>query len=248
MKDTHTLKHTPNRSTLSRRRFTQASALAAAHYVALAHTQAWALQLSDLSNAEASAGLKQALEQGALSAVGLLGKKDGFLGNPKVRIPLPGHLEDVGKLLKQFGQGKRVDELVTGMNRAAEKAVPYSRDLLRNAVREMDVMDAKNIITGGDRSITDFFADKTRLPLTTQFLPIVSNVTDEIKLAQKFNKFAKKASRFGLVSQNDSSIEQYVTSRTLDGLYTIIGEQEVALRHDPLGASSDLLRKVFGSL
>ena len=86
-----------------------------------------ALGLDDLSNAEASQGLKAALEHGAIAAVGLLGKPDGFLGNPKVRIPLPGYLADGAKLLKALGQGRQIDELEVAMNRAAESAVPLAR-------------------------------------------------------------------------------------------------------------------------
>ena len=133
--------------------------------LAIAATQrAHALSLSDLSNAEASQGLKLALEKGAGAAVDLLGRPDGFLANPKVRIPLPGYLNDAAKFMRTLGQGKRIDELVTSMNRAAEAAVPMGRDLLVNAVKSMNVGDAKNILTGGPTSVTDFFAGKTRAP------------------------------------------------------------------------------------
>lgn len=237
----------PNSNTfpITRRGFNTLSI--ASLFVLAAQKQALALSLSDITEQEASVGLKQALEQSALSAIGILGKQDGFLANPKVRIALPGHLDEAAKLLSKFGQQKKIDELITGMNRAAEKAIPYSRDLLTNSVREMNVIDAKNILTGGEHSVTDFFAEKTRTPLSTQFLPIVTNATNELSLAKKFNKFAKKASRFGLVKKQDASIEQYVTRKTLDGLYTIIGEQEQALRRDPAGAATDIVRKVFGA-
>ena len=126
--------------------------------------QAHALSLGDLSSADASSGLKAALGQGANAAVALLGRTDGFLGNPLVRIPLPGYLEDAAKLLRKFGQGKRIDELVTTINRAAEAAVPMGKDLLVSAVQDMSVTDARKILTGGDTSVTQFFAEKTRLP------------------------------------------------------------------------------------
>lgn len=232
-------------SSFSRRDFSKLSA--ASLLVLAVQNQALALSLSDITEQEASMGLKQALEQSALSAIGILGKPDGFLANPKVRIALPGQLDEAAKLLSKFGQQKKVNELITGMNRAAEKAIPYSRDLLTKSVREMNVFDAKNILTGGDQSVTNFFAEKTRAPLNTEFLPIVTNATNELSLAKKFNKFAKKASRFGLVKKQDASIEQYVTRKALDGLYTIIGEQEQALRHNPAGAASDIVRRVFGA-
>ena len=132
------------------------------------YQQAHALSMGDLagiSNQDASAGLKTALEKGALAAVALLGKTDGFFGNDKVRIPLPGYLNDAAGLLKTLGQGKRLDELTLSINRAAEAAVPMGKTLLVNAVKNMSVDDAKRILTGGDTSVTAFFADKTRAPL-----------------------------------------------------------------------------------
>ncbi|MDP2987274.1 DUF4197 domain-containing protein, partial [Hydrogenophaga sp.] len=157
---------------MQRRQFTQSTA-AIGLLILAAHQQARALSLGDLTERDATEGIKVALEKGALAAVALLGKTDGFLGNPKVRIPLPGFLEDASRLLKLTGQGKRVDELVTSMNRAAEAAVPMGKDLLVNAVKSMSVTDAKNILGGGDNSVTQFFAEKTRTPLGEKFLPVV---------------------------------------------------------------------------
>jgi hypothetical protein len=213
-----------------------------------AWSQAHALGIADLSNTEASQGLKTALERGALAAVGLLGKPDGFLGNPKVRIPLPSFLKDGVKMLKAIGRGKQVEELEVAMNRAAEQAVPLARDLLVNAVKSMSVTDAKNILTGGETSVTRFFEDKTRSPLSTSFLPVVTKATENVGLADKYNKVAGKAQGMGLVKKEDANIELYVTRKALDGLYTIIGEEEKKIRRDPVGTGSALLSKVFGAL
>ena len=213
-----------------------------------AHQQAQALSIGELTNAEASQGLKTALEKGAMAAISVLGKSDGFLGNPKVRIPLPGFLEDAGKLMKTLGQGRRVDELVTAMNRAAETAVPMAKDLLVNAVKSMTVTDAKQILAGGDTSATTFFADKTRDPLGVRFLPVVTQATSKVGLAAKYNQVAGKAVGLGLLKKEDANIEQYVTGKTLDGLYLMIGEEERKIRQDPVGTGSTLLKKVFGAL
>jgi hypothetical protein len=233
---------------MQRRNFNQAGAGALGLMIWAAYGHAHALSLGDLTNAEASRGLKTALEKGALMAVSLLGKTDGFLGNPKVRVPLPGYLEDASKLLKNFGQGRRIDELVMAINRAAESAVPMGRDLLVGAVRSMNVNDAKNILTGGDTSVTSFFAEKTRTPLGVKFLPVVNRATEKVGLAQKYNDFAGKAAGFGLVKKEDVNIQQYVTGRTLDGLYLVIGEEERKIRQDPVGSGSAILQKVFGGL
>jgi len=236
---------------MQRRRFNQAGFGAIGALVLGAYQQAHALSIADLagiSNKDASAGLKTALEKGALAAVALLGKTDGFFGNDKVRIPLPGYLNDVAGLLKNFGQGKRVDELTLSLNRAAEAAVPMGKTLLVNAVKNMSVEDAKKILTGGDTSVTAFFADKTRAPLGITFLPIVTKATEKVGLLNKYNEFAGKAAGFGLVKKEDANIQQYVTGKSLDGLYLIIGEEEKKIRRDPVGTGSAILKKVFGAL
>jgi hypothetical protein len=206
---------------------------------------AWALSLSE---GDANAGIRTALERGANAAVALLGRPDGFLGNPLVKIELPGYLKDAAKLLKATGQGAKLDQLVTAMNRAAEAAVPAARPLLAKAVKDMSVEDGLKILKGGDDSVTQFFADKTREPLGQQFLPIVTRATERVSLADKYNAVAKKASGFGLVRGDDANIQQYVTARALDGLYRIIGEEEKKIRRDPVATGSAILKKVFGGL
>jgi hypothetical protein len=228
-----------------RRQFNQGLVAGAAVW---AWQPAVAQSLAGITDREAFDGLRAALEKGALVAVSVLGKADGFLGNPKVRIPMPGFLEDGAKLLKVTGQGKRVDELVTSMNRAAEAAVPLGKDLLVKAVRNLSVDDARRILTGGDNSVTTFFADKTRSPLSELFLPVVQRATEGVGLADKYNRVASKASGLGLLKPEESNIQRYVTTKTLDGLYLIIGEEERKLRQDPVGAGSALLKKVFGAL
>ncbi len=208
-------------------------------------SSAWAL---DLSETDAASGVRAALVKGATSAVGLLGRTDGFLGNPKVRIPLPGFLEDAAKLLKATGQGRRVDELVTAMNRAAEAAVPEAKPLLLNAVKSMSVEDARKVISGGDDSVTQFFAGKTRTPLSEKFLPIVTKATEKVSLASKYNAVAGKAMGLGLVKKDEANVQQYVTGKALDGLFLLIGEEERKIRQNPAAAGSAILKRVFGAL
>jgi len=233
---------------MDRRQFNGACAFTLGALVLAATEQAQALSLGDLSGAEASQGLKMALEKGAIAAIGTLGRPDGFLGNPKVRIPLPGFLEDAASLMRKLGMGQRLDELVTSMNRAAETAVPMSRDLLVGAVKGMNVTDAKKILSGGDTSVTTFFAEKTRVPLGEKFLPVVNQATEKVGLADKYNRVAGKAAGLGLLKQDDANIQHYVTGKTLDGLFLMIGEEEKKIRQDPVGTGSALLKKVFGAL
>jgi hypothetical protein len=197
---------------------------------------------------DSALAIRTALERGAIAAVGLLGRTDGFLGNPKVRIPLPGVLEDAAGMLRTLGQQRRVDELVTAMNRAAEAAVPEARQLLVNTVKALTVEDAVRIVSGGDDAATKFFAGKTREPLTERFLPIVGRATEKVKLAAKYDAVAGRAARLGLVKAEDADMKRYVTGRALDGLYLVIGEEERKIRRDPVGTGSAILKKVFGSL
>jgi Protein of unknown function (DUF4197) len=209
---------------------------------------AHALSLGDLTNTDASSGLKAALAKGVGVAIDSLGKTDGFLGNSLVRIPLPGYMEDAAKLLRQFGQGARIDELVTTINRAAEQAVPMAKDLIVKTVQTISVKDAKNILTGGEGAATKYFAEKTRSPLGTQFLPIVTKATEKLGLAQKYNDLAGKLQQFGLVKPDDANIQKYVTGKSLDGLYTMIALEEKKIRQDPIGTGSAILSKVFGAM
>jgi hypothetical protein len=204
--------------------------------------------LGALSDAEATRGLRAALETGALTAVRVLGVQDGFLGNPRVRIPLPGPLQDASKLLRSFGQGVQVDALELAINRAAESAVPMARQLLVDAVRTLTVSDAKSILTGGETSVTQFFAGRTREPLSTTFLPAVRQATARVDLARQYDRLAGKAAGMGLFRQEDASIDHYVTRKALDGLYLVIGEEERKIRRDPVGTGSALLGKVFGAI
>jgi hypothetical protein len=228
-------------NTMRRRQFSRIMCSAAAG--ALLPVRAHAL-----SENEAATGIRVALERGAVAAVNLLGRADGFLGNPKVRIALPGALNDAASLLRAMGQQRRIDELVTAMNRAAEAAVPEAKSLLVQAVKTMSVEDARQILTGGEDAATRFFAGKTREPLSVRFLPIVTRATQRVSLAAKYNALASRAAGLGLVRQEDANVEQYVTARALDGLYLMIGEEERKIRNDPIGTGSSILKKVFGSL
>jgi hypothetical protein len=202
---------------------------------------AWALTESD-----AAAGIRDALRRAAGSAVASLGRNDGFLGNAQVRIGLPPALERAGEVLRNLGQGKRVDELVTGMNRAAEQAVPRARPLLEDAVRRMSVEDAIGLVRGGDTAASDFFARKTRVPLSQAFLPVVQPVTERLALARRHDELVERAARLGLAQGQPRKVHEHVTDKALDGVFLLLAQAERELRADPLAAGSALLKRVFG--
>ena len=207
-----------------------------------------AVDLSAFSNTQLAGGLKDSLRQGAVAAVSELGRPDGFLGNPEVRIPLPGPLAQGQALLRMVGMGGQADALVTAMNRAAEAAVPEARDLLVKAVEQMSVQDAKSLLTGGDDAVTRYFRDKTEATLRARFLPVVKRTTDRVGLAQQYNALAGRVSATGLLQGDERSVEDYVTRQALDGLYTMMAEEERKIRENPLEAGSSLARKVFSGL
>jgi hypothetical protein len=210
--------------------------------------QANALNINDLSNADASSGLKAALIQSAGNAVSQLGAVDGFLNNPQVKIPLPDSMKKTEKAMRMFGMGKQADDLVLKMNRAAEAAVPEAKTLLVNAVKDMSLEDAKNILTGGDDAATQYFKKTTSGPMAEKFLPIVKKATENLALAQQYDKFAEMGSQYGLVKKDQANLEQYVTQKTLDGVYLMMAQEEKAIRQDPMGQASSLLKKVFGAV
>ena len=204
--------------------------------------------LADITNKDAVSGLRQALTDGAAAAVGKLGVENGFFGNTRVKIPLPESLQKVEGLMRAMGMKRQADELELAMNRAAETAVAEATPLLVDAVKKMSVRDAKGILTGGETSATDYFRRTTADALGRKFLPVVKKATAKVGLAEKYNSIAGKGAQLGLVNADQATIEQYVTKKSLDGLYTIIADEEKALRQDPVGAASSIVQKVFGAL
>lgn len=211
-------------------------------------SSAFALSLADLTQKDASGGLKDALIQGAQVAVQQLGKPGGFSNNPDVRIELPGKLGKAAKTMKMMGMGAQVDQLEASMNKAAEAAVPQAQALLVESVKKMTVQDAKSILTGPQDSATQYLNKTSREQLRAQFLPIVKQATDQVGLAKQYNAFAGQAAAFGVVDAKSASIENYVTEQALDGLFEMIAKQEASLRQNPAGAATSLAKKVFGVL
>jgi hypothetical protein len=208
----------------------------------------FALSLSDLSQQDASGGLKDALIQGAQVAVKQLGTPGGFSNNPDVRIELPGKLGKAAKTMKMMGMGAQVDQLEASMNKAAEAAVPQAQALLVDAVKKMTVADAKSILSGPQDSATQYLNKSSREQIRAKFLPIVKQATDQVGLAQQYNAFAGQAASFGVVDAKSSTVESYVTEQALDGLFEMIAQQEASIRQNPAGAATSLAKKVFGAL
>jgi len=214
-----------------------------------------------LPGGDIAAGLKEALAKGTTKAIKSLGRDGGFWNDAAVRIPLPGKLERAGKLARQLGQGAKVDAFEQSLNRAAEKAVPQVADIFGDAIRKMTLADARGILAGGDHAATDYFRRVAGDALAARIHPIVARATDSVGVTRKYKAFTSAsgsgalggswgslAALGGSSGKADSSLnlDDYVTAKTLDGLFTTIGEQEKSIRHNPAARTTDLLKKVFG--
>ena len=211
-------------------------------------SSASAAGIDDISNRDAINGLKQALTNGTQAAVAKLGKQDGFMGDARIRIPLPPSLKRAEAVMHSIGAGKQADELVLRMNRAAEAAVPRAKPLLVDAAKKMTVQDAKGILTGGPDSATQYFKRSTSDPLAQKFKPVVVKAMAKVKLAEKYDEIAASGAKFGLVKEEDANLEDYITRKTLDGLFVGIADEEKKIRENPTAAASSIVKKVFGAL
>ncbi len=200
-----------------------------------------------LSEGEIGGGLKQALSVGAERAIALLGASGGFLDDPQVRIPLPGMLDKAGKTLRAVGYGSTVDEFETTVNRAAEQAIPKTLEIVKNAVEGMSWQDVRGVLNGGDDAATKFLRERAGGDMFGAVLPIVKNATETAgaTAAYKNLKGRVDSSLGGVVSTKSLDLDDYVTQKTLDGLFLKLAAEEKKIRENPVARSTELLKKVF---
>ena len=224
--------------------------LVIAAFVTVSVSTAAAQRTGNVSDGEISGGLKEALSKGVSTAIKSLGKENGFLGNVRVRIPLPKSLQKVEKVVRVAGQGKAVDEFVASMNHAAEKAVPVAVDVFVDAIKKMTFDDARQILfSGKDDSATQFFRKNSEETLREKFRPIVEEFTEKTGVTQKYKAMIGKAGFAAqFLGKDATDLDGYVTQKALDGLFLLIADEEKKIRKDPLGRTTSLLRKVFGIL
>ena len=205
--------------------------------------------LSSLSDQEMIAGLKQALEKGTRFAVDSLGRQGGFLDNAKVRIPMPDSLSWVEKSLRTLQQDRLADEFVASMNRAAEQAVPEAAAIFGAAIQAMTVQDARTILSGPDDAATQYFRTHTEAALTEKMRPIVTRATETAGVTASYKRMLSSAGGLtSLLSSDATDLDGYVTQKTLDGLFLMVAEEEKRIRENPVARSTELLKKVFGSV
>lgn len=205
---------------------------------------------TNISDWEISDGLRGALFQGVNNAVNNLGRYNGFWDNSRVRIPLPSSLQKTEKLLRAMGQGSKVDEFVEAMNHAAEEAVPVATDIFLDSIKQMSFNDARNILfSGQDDAATQFFRRTSENRLRQEFRPIVEDFTERVGVTQKYKQMMGKYGAFGrFFGQDATDIDGYITEKAMDGLFMLVADEERKIRRDPIGRTTDILRKVFGIL
>ncbi|MEE9448177.1 MAG: DUF4197 domain-containing protein [Arenicellales bacterium] len=205
-----------------------------------------------LSNSDMTSGLKEALANGVESAVKTLGKKDGFMGNSLVQIPLPDSLKMIEKTARKLGQGQYADQFISTMNHAAEEAVPEAAELLGEAIRQMSVEDASDIIKGPDDAATQYFRKISGGQLAERFQPIIEKATSQFGVTSAYKSLVAQATPMlnnpllsSFVPADTLDVDQYVTNKTLDGLFKYIAIEEKSIRENPAARTTDLLKKVF---
>jgi hypothetical protein len=202
---------------------------------------------SGLSDVKIGSGLKEALKIGTENAVGFTGKQDGFFLNQAIKILMPEKLRTFEKGLRAVGYGPQVDELVLSMNRSAEKATPFAKQIFWDAIGEMTFDDVKKILSGNDTAATDYFKGKTTSKLTDVFKPIVSNSMNEVGVTRQYKELVGRYESIPFVKKESFDLDHYVVTKALDGLFHMVGEEETKIRKNPTARTTDLLKEVFGS-
>ncbi len=200
---------------------------------------------SGLSQDEVGKGLKEALNQGVKKGVTQLNKKDGYLKDAQIKIPMPKEAKTVEEKLRSLGQGKKVDEAIESMNRAAEDAAAGAKDIFVAAIKGMTLADAMSILKGKDDAATKYLNKATRAELTKKFEPIIKVSLDKVGATKHWNTVFSSYNKLPFVSKVNPDLEKYVTDKALDGLFIQIAKEELKIRKDPAARVTDLLKKVF---
>ncbi len=198
-----------------------------------------------LTTQEVAAGLKQALEKGTIQGTSQASKVDGYFKNPKIKIPLPPDVEEAEARLRQLGLGNTVDKFLLTMNRAAEQAADEARPIFINAIKSMTIQDAWNILKGDQHAATNYLERTTSRQLYNSFKPVISDVTEQVSLTRYYSDFANVYNRIPGVTDINTDLNDYVTKKAMDGLFTLIAEEEERIREDPVARTTELLKKVF---
>jgi hypothetical protein len=203
-------------------------------------------QQSELSDVKIGSGLKEALKVGTENTVNLTGRQDGYFLNQAIKILMPEKLRNLEKGLRAVGYGPQVDEFVLSMNRAAEQAAPFAKQIFWDAVGEMTFQDARKILSGHETAATDYFKSRTTDKLTVAFRPVVDQAMNEVGVTRQYKELVGRFQTIPFVKSESFDIDHYVVTKALDGLFHVLGEEERKIRTNPAARVTDLLKEVFG--
>jgi hypothetical protein len=205
-----------------------------------------AVTATKLSDTKIGSGLKEALKVGLENAVKSTGQPGGFFNNDAIKILIPQQIRGIEPVLKSLGLNKQLDEFVLSMNSAAESATPLAQDIFLNALLDMSIDDAKKVLSGGESAATAYFKDKTKDKLVAAFRPAVQKTLDSYGISKKYNELISRYKTIPFAkSLPNLDADQYVVSKTVDGLFYVLGQEEAKIRKDPAARVTDLLKEVF---
>jgi ribosomal protein L22 len=199
-----------------------------------------------LDDSTIASGLKDALSIGTKKAVSLISKLNGYFGNEAIKILLPDKIQQAAELAGKLGYQKQVDDFILSMNRAAEKASPKAASYFADAIKGMSIEDARKILSGGDTAATEYFKSKTSSKLYDEFKPSVSKSMSQVGVARAYNAMMGKVPSVPFAKPESVDLNHYVTTKALDGLFYMVGQEEKKIRTNPMAQTTDLLKKVFG--
>ena len=202
-------------------------------------------QGAGLSEAKIGAGLKEALQVATEKTVSLTGKTDGYFANQAIKILMPEKLRSFESGLRAVGYGGQIDELVLGMNRAAEQAAPQAKQIFFDAIGEMSFDDARKLLNGGDTAATEYFRGKTTPRLTSAFRPVVERSMGQVGVSRQYKELVGRFDAIPFAKSQAFDLDGYVVEKGLGGLFTVLGEQEKQIRTNPTARATDLLKEVF---
>lgn len=200
----------------------------------------------NLSSDDIVNGLKEALNVGTKNSTTSASKVDGYLKNPKIKIPFPPEAEQMEKTLRSVGMGEQVDNFVVSMNRAAEEAAKDAAPIFIDAIKNMNISDGMSILKGSDTAATHYLRQQTTAELIVKFTPVIKAAIEKVKVTSYWTPLVTKYNKIPFVKKQNPNLDQYVTLKALDGLFYLISQEELKIRKDPAAQVTDLLKKVFG--
>lgn len=201
-----------------------------------------------LTNTEAASGLKEALIQGISKGSDQASAPDGFNLNKFIRIPFPPDAQRMATTLRSIGLGSQVDKFELSLNRGAEDAAKSAKPIFISAIKSLSFSDVWNILTGQKDAATQYLKRTTTSQLTTAFLPVMQQSLDKVEATCYYTSLTTVYNKLPLVTPVQTNLNQYATGKAIDGLFTLIAQEEADIRENPVARTTSLLKKVFSSI